>query len=360
MTFPTKMEDKKIKVDLNVTNLKDVLQYCKPKEQLVLIKKFGIDWWKEISLQEIGKQYWLTRERIRQIESQWLSRFRRLIVWNEKYLKILEDAKKILNSVGWFLQEEQLIAKLLNRGHKLKPQEIKLILVSDFDIYYLKRNKLFKNSFYIDPLYETLLNKIAEFTISYFVNKQKAENLYNFIEILKQKFKDTAEKIKFLSENGFYMNLLPAIRKIKILDWKIGLDTFLEVNPKTIKQKLIYILKKYKKPLHYEELTSKILEWFPDKPVKVSTVHNELVKNKDVFVNMWLWLYWLKEWWFEWGTVKEIVYKILKKAWRPMKIKEIVKEALKQKMVSPNTIVMILQKNPEFERVEKWVYKLTE
>jgi len=140
MTFPTKMEDKKIKVDLNVTNLKDVLQYCKPKEQLVLIKKFGIDWWKEISLQEIGKQYWLTRERIRQIESQWLSRFRRLIVWNEKYLKILEDAKKILNSVGWFLQEEQLIAKLLNRGHKLKPQEIrnaifkKLFIVSDSDL----------------------------------------------------------------------------------------------------------------------------------------------------------------------------------------------------------------------------------
>jgi hypothetical protein len=40
MTFNTKMDDKKIKVDLNKTNLKDVLQFCKPKEQIVLLKKY--------------------------------------------------------------------------------------------------------------------------------------------------------------------------------------------------------------------------------------------------------------------------------------------------------------------------------
>jgi hypothetical protein len=153
-----------------------------------------------------------------------------------------------------------------------------LILVSDFDIYYLKRNRLFKPSFYIDPIYETLLNDIAKYTLKYFEEKGEPENLYDFIEHLKEKYKDKAEKVPYLKENGFYLNVLPAIRGIAILDGKVGLDTFLEVNPKTIKQKLIYLLRKYKKPLHYEELTSKILEWFPDKPVKVTTVHNELVK----------------------------------------------------------------------------------
>jgi hypothetical protein len=43
-----------------------------------------------------------------------------------------------------------------------------------------------------------------------------------------------------------------------------------------------------------------------------------------------------------------------------MSIKEIVKEAIKKKMVSPNTIVMTLQRYPEFERVEKGIYKLKE
>lgn len=360
MTFQTKMDDRKIKVDLSKTNLRDVLQFCKPKEQVILLKKYWIETWKEVSLQQIWKEYWLTRERVRQIENQWLSRFRRLIVGNEKYLKVIDTAKKILQSVWWFLQEWDLISKLLNRGFKFKPQEIKLILVSDFDIYYLKRNKFFKKSFYIDPIYETLLNEIAQYTLKYFADKWKAENLYEFIDHLKEKFKEKSEKIPFLKENGFYMNVLPAIRGITTLDGKIWLDTFLEVNPKTIKQKLIYILRKYKKPLHYEELTTKIMEWFPEKPVKITTVHNELVKWKDVFVNMGLWLYGLKEWWFEWWTVREIVYKILKEAWRPMYVKEIIKEVLKQKMISPNTVVMTLQKFPEFKRVWKWIYKLKE
>jgi len=42
----------------------------------------------------------LTRERVRQIENQGLMRFRRLIIGNEKYLKVIEEAKKILDANG--------------------------------------------------------------------------------------------------------------------------------------------------------------------------------------------------------------------------------------------------------------------
>jgi hypothetical protein len=47
------MDDKKIKVDLDATNVKDILQYCKPKEQLVLFRKFGLTTGKETPLQKI-------------------------------------------------------------------------------------------------------------------------------------------------------------------------------------------------------------------------------------------------------------------------------------------------------------------
>lgn len=40
MTFTKKVDDTTIVVDLSVTKLADVMQYCKPKEQFVLIKKF--------------------------------------------------------------------------------------------------------------------------------------------------------------------------------------------------------------------------------------------------------------------------------------------------------------------------------
>jgi hypothetical protein len=69
-------------------------------------------------------------------------RFRRLIIGNEKYLKVIEEAKKILDANGGFLVEDELVAKLLNKGvSKFNAQELKMIIVCDFDIYYLKRNK---------------------------------------------------------------------------------------------------------------------------------------------------------------------------------------------------------------------------
>lgn len=80
MNFHIKMDDSKINVDISGSNLKDVLQYCKPKEQLVLVRKFGVLTGKETPLQRIGKDYSLTRERVRQIESQALMRVRRLMV----------------------------------------------------------------------------------------------------------------------------------------------------------------------------------------------------------------------------------------------------------------------------------------
>lgn len=354
------MDDKKINVNLDETNVKDILQYCKPKEQLVLFRKFGLTTGKETPLQKIGELYGLTRERVRQIENQGLMRFRRLIIGNEKYLKVIEEAKKILDANGWFLIEDDFIAKLLNKGiGKFNAQELKMIIVSDFDIYYLKRNKRLWKWFYIDSHFEDLLTEIAIHVVGYFEKKGQAEDLYEFVDKLKSKFTREYEDVHYLQNNLFYTNFFKSIKGTATFYGKVGLDTFTEVNPKTIKQKVLYILRRINKPLHYQEMATKVMEWFPEKPVKVNTVHNELVKNNDIFVNMGLGIYGLKEWGFQGGSVKEIIERVLNKFDRPMTIKEIQKEVLKEKMISPNTIVLTLQKYKElFERVEKWVYTL--
>ncbi len=359
MTYKTKLQDSDLKINLSWTNVADALKACKPKEQLVLLKKFGLESGKEISLQQIWKQYWLTRERIRQIENQGLLKFRKAIVGNKKYMTVIEEAIKILNSQWWFLLEEDLISKLLNRWiSNFTPQELKLIVVSDFDIYHLRRNRLIKKSFYLEPLYETLLTEIAKFVIRYFEKSKQPEDIYNFIEIVKDRFKIHADNVFYLNKKSFYLNFFKAIKWVAIFDGKIWLETFDEINPKTIKQKLVYIFRRIWKPMHYEEAANKIMEWFPEKKIKINTVHNELVKNSDVFVNMGVGLYGLREWWIQWGTVKDIITRILEKSNRPLSIKEITKEVLKEKMVSSNTISMVLQKYDDFVRVSKGVYAL--
>lgn len=359
MTFKAKMDDKKISVDLDLTTIKDVLQYCKPKEQLVLFKKFWLSWNKEIPLQKIWNDYWLTRERVRQIESQWLMKFRRLIVWNERYIKLIKEATKLLKSNWWILSEDNLISKLINKWNlDFRSEEIKLVLVSDFDLYYLKRNKILKKSFYLDPIFEDLLEKISKYCVEYFEKKWDSEDVYNFVDILKKHFENKYWNIEYIQNNVFYINLFKLIKWISVFDGKIWLDSFISVNPKTIKQKIEYILEKENNPLHYQDISSKIIDWF-NKPVKVNTVHNELVKNSNIFVNMWLWIYWLSKWWYKWWTVKEIIERILLTSNRQMTIKEITKEVLKEKMISPNTIILTLQKHQDiFHRVWKWMYQI--
>lgn len=362
MNFNIKMDDKKIKVDVESTNLKDILQYCKPKEQLVLVKKFGLLTWKEIPLQRIGADYNMTRERVRQIETQALMRFRRLIVGNDKYVKVLEEAKKILDTHWGLLSEEDLVKKIVNKNmFKFSAQELKLILVSDFDINYLKRNKLLYKSFYKDPLFEDLLTKMTIWITNYFEKKKESEDVYEFIEKVKNEFVTKHTNIEYLNNALFYMNFFSVIRAVKVFDGKVGLATFADVWPKTIKLKIVYVMKKINKPIHFQELPAKIMEWFPDKPVKVTTVHNELVKHNQTFVNIGLGLYALREWGFEGGLVKDIIVRIFEKFKRPMSVKEISKELLKEKMVSPNTVLLNLQKYKDlFRRVDKWVYELVD
>ena len=163
------MDDAKIDINWIVTNLKDVLQYCKPKEQLVLLKKFWIITKKETPLQRIWNEYNLTRERVRQIESQALMRFRRLIVWNTKYTSLLDEASVILKQNGWILKDSELVAKLVNtKKFPFTAQEIKLILISDFNISNLKRNRLIDKCFYTDPIFEDALTNTVIYIKDFF------------------------------------------------------------------------------------------------------------------------------------------------------------------------------------------------
>ena len=362
MTFAAKIDDKQLNVDLSCTNLADILQYCKAKEQLILIKKFGLQTGKEMPLQQIGMEFGMTRERARQIEKQALMRFRRLFVGNEKYLKIISEAEKILVTNGGVMPEDTLIEKLVSKWvFKFSGQELKLVLRSDYNLTYLSRNKILNKSFYVDTLYEDLLTNIALATLKHFEKTNTYESVYDFIDILKKDFGKKNPDITYLQDNQFYLNLLKIVKNISMFDGKIGLSTFTSVNPKTIKSKLLYVFRIHGKPLHYQDAAAMVTEYFPGKAVKITTAHNELVKSNDVFVNVWLWLYSLKERWVIGGTVLEILTRILKKAARPMSTKEIMQNILKEKMIAPNTVLLNLHKHKDvFVKNDKWMYSLAE
>lgn len=120
------------------------------------------------------------------------------------------------------MSEELLTSKIINKNlFKFSKQELKLILISDFDITHLKRNKSLEKAFYIEPLYEDLLTKLTLFTLNHFQTRKESQDLYEFISILKDEFLEEFRDISFLKNDLFYVNFFQIIKDIKILDGKI-------------------------------------------------------------------------------------------------------------------------------------------
>jgi len=146
-------------------------------------------------------------------------RFRRLIVGNKKYTTVLDEAKKILLSVGGLLQEDELVAKLINKKmFEFSPQELKLILVSDFDVNYLKRNRRIDKCFYVDNLFEDLLTSIVIYMNNVFKKSDDSIDIYEFIEMLKDQFVRKYDEVESLKNDMFYVNFFKVVRGIKTFD----------------------------------------------------------------------------------------------------------------------------------------------
>jgi hypothetical protein len=55
--------------------------------------------------------------------------------------------------------------------------------------------------------------------------------------------------------------------------WKI-------LNPKTLKDKAVYVLKKSGVPMHFVDISNNIIKNLEEN-VKINTVHNELIRNNE-------------------------------------------------------------------------------
>ena len=68
--------DAQTNMNLLKDNLYDMLDFLTPRERKIIIMRFGLDWGDVHTLEEVGKEFWVTRERIRQIEAKTLEKLR--------------------------------------------------------------------------------------------------------------------------------------------------------------------------------------------------------------------------------------------------------------------------------------------
>ena len=338
----------------------DLISDLKEREKEVISRRFALSALafpgqgrraKRETLESIGKDLGVTRERVRQIERDGFLRLKPEI---KKYQKIFNYFKDCLKKTGNLRKEESLLLELADRRLQ---NEVYFLLTLGEDFERFGETKDFYSLWTIDQKSWNLAQKIINAAYEKFKKVGKPLKLE---ELVKSKSLSTRAAAKGGKEDlssltpeilTSYLEISKKIQRNAENFW--GLKDWPEINPKRIKDKAYLVFKKEQKPLHFTQVANLIGLALPQ------TVHNELIKDSK-FVLVGRGIYALKEWGYEEGVVKDVIAKILKTAGRPLKKEEILEKTLKQRLVKENTVFLNLSNKKYFLRNSEGFYTIRE
>lgn len=338
--------------------LEDIFLVLTPKEKEVIIKRFSLNNEPRQTLEKIGQQFSVTRERIRQIEKIALSKLRRTVE-NTRLAEVTKISKELLTSHGGVTLEDEFVSEMLKRlasDSEIDSHIIKLALAICPDFARSERNGLLKPYWRLKHISEDDLVAVSDIAFNLL---SKKKDVCPFTDLTQEVEANFQEKDKKAASKETIFSLFSIDMRFKKVKEGIGLMSWRHINPKSIRDKAYIVLKKEGKPLHFVEIANKITESaFDKKVVTTQAVHNELIRDEH-FVLVGRGLYGLKEWGYKKGTVADVIEDLLRKK-SPLTKQEIIAGVLKQRHVKKGTISLNLQKNPQFARVGRAVYSLDE
>jgi len=319
------------------------LKLLRPKEALTIEARFGLKD-KPTTLAKIGRDMNLSRERVRQIEKEALKKLSINIVKNHK--NIVDDILVLFDKYGGVLTKKETAKKILLAKSNQSETENRAL---DLFIYLLPQIDLIER-------YESIHDSWVLHNIS---KDDIVQILKAWVALLKKNKKP--QKVDLLLKKQPYgdkykvsfMFSLPSVSReiIETYSGELALSEWPEYNPKTVRDKIYYVLKKNQSPMHFSEITRGIkMEEFDQKKVISATVHNELISDPR-FVLVGRGIYALVEWGYQKGTVKEVIKKILKDAGGAMDLLDIYREVSKQRLIRKNTVLINLQTQKEFKKI---------
>lgn len=335
-----------IKTNLALTQAVDELLSLlkKDRERDILIRRHGIKNKPAQTLEQIGGELGITRERVRQIEKSALTRIKEQSNLKNNMNRMLVD---IIKQTGGVVQMGQLIEAL-----SLDPAQVAelyfLVRLAP-NISLVEKTGLYDNIVLLDKLVKPAkLHSTHQTAVDTIKANKKPLKLDKLVALITPS----------LDDSSLYQ-LLEASHKIVRLNNHYGLSTWPQVNPKSIRDKIYFVLHRASRPMHFSDIASQIQN-LKTNPKKVTTqaVHNELIKDKR-FVLIGRGIYALDEWGYQAGTVADIIEGILKEE-SPLSKDEIVRRVLARRQVKATTIALNLQEKPQFERVGKGTYRLAQ
>jgi DNA-directed RNA polymerase delta subunit len=339
--------------------LENILTALSEREQEIIKMRHGLSGSEKKTLEDIGKQYSVTRERIRQIENTSLKKINKS--FNQTILKEIEDiANSTLSEHGGLMSEENLVDELLSIPGSSKENEaaIKFILnqLLDHRFYFVKDSKHY-NGFWKTPEANTDLFH------------ETIDNLRSLVDThgeplpLDDLINKTQEAEFYISNDNLtdrvVINFINVTKKLKsnpYEEW--GLIEWANITPRRMNDKIYLVLQKKGKPMHFTDIADTINQrGFDHRKAYPATIHNELILDKK-YVLVGRGIYALKEWGYKPGVVSDVIADILKDSNKALSKKEIIEAVLAKRMIKETTISLALMNKDLFTKDEKGRYSI--
>jgi len=238
------------------------------------------------------------------------------------------------------------IIKQMTLSKNINSNILEVIIQSDFDILKSKPKLGTTTYFYLPNISKKCIEEVHSEAVKALRKKKDVMDRHDLHQVVNANLEAKYGKLEFL----FVDSVLDIFEDIvKGEETLVGLTRWKILNPKTLKDKAIYVMKKEKVPMHFVDIANKISDYLGES-VKVNTIHNELIRNEE-FILIGRGIYALKEWGFKPGTVLDVIVEVIKKAGEPMNTEDIIKKVLKVRDVKRTTIYMNLQNKKVIERV---------
>lgn len=339
----------------NLKNILDeIIKILNPRAREVIEKRFGLRSVSCQTLEAIGQNLGVTRERVRQIEALGL---RQLASKNvlEPLKPAFETIEKHLMDYGGVRREDYFLrelSQLFSLKEKNNENLINFALaLGQGKFTYFKETLKWRAAWALnDSVYnnvvslgEALRKKLVEQNLP--MPKETIFKIAASLGVLSAQTGEIDAKTLFSC-----IELCRDIAQNPFGEW--GFVGSPEVSPKGVKDKAYLILKKEKKPIHFTQVTELINQAaFSGRQAHPQTVHNELIKDPR-FVLVGRGIYALADWGYAPGTVRDVLVSILKNTEGGLTREEIIKTVQAKRLVKENTILLNLQNKKVFKKID--------
>ena len=329
---------------------KTLLAVLPERTRDIIVNRFGLgDDAEKKTLESIGNQYSITRERVRQVENFALQSIKKSDAF-AKEKAAFDELHRMMVELGSVIAEDDFLEAVSKDASTQNHTHLLLVLGDQFNKK--KEDDYFKHRWTVneqvsEKIHSALMNTFKGLSENDLVSEQE------IVTAFLGNLHDLDEKMKHEENARRWLGIAKVIGRNPLGEW--GIATSPNIRARGARDYAYLVIRRHGSPLHFTEVAKEISRSFGRK-AHVATCHNELIKDNR-FVLVGRGIYGLAEWGYNQGVVRDVIMNILRDK-GPMGKKDLVDHVLKERYVKENTVIVNLQNKKFFKKDSNGNYLL--